>query len=198
MVECKPCSIPVAAKTSLSANDGQLLSSPTEFRALVSCLQYLTLTRRDISFAVNTVAQFMASLCQPHLLAVKRILRYIKGSLTHGLLLRPQPVPSRISAYSDADWAGFVNTRRSTTGYLIYHGSNLVSWCSKKQPTVSKSSAESEYRALSHACSETTWLSYLFYELGIATQFPIHLYYDNLSTTYMAANPVFHARTSPH
>ncbi|XP_050121339.1 uncharacterized mitochondrial protein AtMg00810-like [Malus sylvestris] len=195
MVDCKPCSTPVAAKTSLSANDGPLLSSPIEFQALVGCLQYLTLTQLDISFAVNNVAQFMASPHQPHLLAIKRILQYIKGSITHGLLLHSQPVHSRILTYSDVDWAGCVDTHRSTTGYLIYHGSNLLSWCSKKQPMVSKSSAKSKYRALSRACAETIWLSYMFSELGIATQFPIHLYCNNVNTTYMAANPVFHART---
>lgn len=195
MLECKPSSTPLAAKVSLSSHDGRLLSSPTEFRMLVGCLQYLTLTRPGISFAVNSVAQYMSDPRLPHLLAVKRILRYIKGTMDQGLLLRPQPLSARISAYSDTDSAGCVDTRRSTTGYLIYHDTNLVSWSSKKQPTVSKSSAESEYRALSHACAETTWLTYLFYELGVSTQFPIYLYCDNLSATYMAANPVFYALT---
>lgn len=104
-----------------------------------------------------------------HMLAVKRILRYVKDTIDQGLLLHPHPTSSRIFAYSDADWAGCVDTRRSTTGYLIYHGANLVSWCFKKQPIVSGSSAESEYRALSHACAETTWLTYLLHELGVTT-----------------------------
>ncbi|XP_050157517.1 uncharacterized mitochondrial protein AtMg00810-like [Malus sylvestris] len=124
----KPSSTP--AKVSPSAHDGPLLSSPTEFRMLVGCLQYLMLTRPDISFAVNSVGQYMSDPRLPHLLAVKRILRYIKGTIDHGLLLRPQPLSDRISAYSDPDWAWCVDTRRSTTGYLIYHGTNLVSWSS--------------------------------------------------------------------
>ena len=195
MLECKPCSTPVAAKLSISAHDGVPLSSPTDYRMLVGCLQYLMLTRPDISFAINNIAQYMSNPLSTHMLAVKRILRYVKGTIDQGLLLRPQPASSCLSAYSDAGWAGCINTRRSTTGYLIYHGANLVSWCSKKQPTVSRSSAESEYRALSHACAETTWHTYLLHELGVRTPFPVYLHCDNLSATYMAANPVFHART---
>lgn len=194
MLECKPCSTPVAPKLSLSSGDGEPLHFPTKYCMLVGCLQYLTLTRLDISFAVNNVAQYMSNPLSTHMLAVKRILRYVKGTLDLGLLIRPQLISSCISAYSDADWAWCVDTRRSTTGYLIYLGTNLVSWCSKKQPTVSHSSAESEYLALSHACAETTWLTYLLQELGVRTHFPVYLHCDNLSATYLAANPVFHAR----
>ncbi|BBG99703.1 Far-red impaired responsive family protein, partial [Prunus dulcis] len=195
MLDCKPTSTPLAAKISLSASDGDLLSSPTSYRELVGCLQYLTITRPDLAFAVNTVAQYMSAPRTSHMIAVKRILRYIKGTLDFGLTLCPQSSPARLTAYSDADWAGCPDSRRSTTGYLIYLGNNLISWCSKKQPTVSRSSTESEYRSLAHACAETTWLSYLLVELGVHLQFPITLHCDNLSATYLAANPVFHART---
>ncbi|KAI5336302.1 hypothetical protein L3X38_015569 [Prunus dulcis] len=195
MLDCKPTSTPLAAKISLSASDGDLLSSPTSYRELVGCLQYLTITRPDLAFAVNTVAQYMSAPRTSHMIAVKRILRYIKGTLDFGLTLCPQSSPARLTAYSDADWAGCPDSHRSTTGYLIYLGNNLISWCSKKQPTVSRSSTESEYRSLAHACAETTWLSYLLVELGVHLQFPITLHCDNLSATYLAANPVFHART---
>lgn len=195
MLECKPYSTPIATKLSLSLHDGDLLSDPSEYRRLVGCLQYLTLSRPDIAFAVNHVAQFMSTPRVPHLVAVKRILRYVKGTLDYGIRLRPHTGITSISAFSDADWAGCPDSRRSTTGYLIYLGSNLVSWCSKKQPTVSRSSAESEYRSLAHACSETAWLSYLLFELGQPLKFPTYLYCDNISATYMAVNPIFHART---
>ncbi|CAL9000117.1 unnamed protein product [Prunus brigantina] len=131
----------------------------------------------------------------PHLVAAKRILRYIKGTIDLCLSFTPQPAAARLSAYSDADWAGCPDSRRSTTRYVITLGTNLISWCSKKQPTVSRSSTESEYHALSHACAETNWLCYLLHELGVHLRFPVQLFCDNLSTTYMAANPVFHART---
>ncbi|CAL8085814.1 unnamed protein product [Prunus armeniaca] len=191
----KPVSTPLAAKVSLSLLDGTPLASPTEFREIVGSLQYLTLTRPDIAYAVNTVAQFMSSPRAPHLIAAKRILRYVKGTLDHGLVFRPQPLTARLCAYSDADWAGCPDTRRSTSGYLVYFGSNLLSWCSKKQPTIARSSAESEYRSLAHSCAETTWLFSLLQELGVTIPLPVLLYCDNLSATYMAANPVFHART---
>ncbi|BFG36388.1 hypothetical protein CerSpe_226620 [Prunus speciosa] len=195
LLHAKPPSTPIAAKSVLTANDGDLLTSPTEYRELVGSLQYLTLTRPYISFAVNTVAQFMSSPRSPHMVAVKRILRYVKGTIDFGLHFTPQSPSTRLIVYSDADWAGCPDSRRSTTGYLIYLGSNLISWCSKKQPTVSRSSAESEYRALAHACAESSWLCSLLYELGVRLHFPVLMHCDNLSTTYMAANPVFHART---
>ncbi|XP_062013935.1 uncharacterized mitochondrial protein AtMg00810-like [Rosa rugosa] len=191
----KPVSTPMSAKFVLTSTNGVVLANHTVYRELVGSLQYLTITRPDIAFAVNLVSQFMSQPREPHLIAVKRILHYIKGSLSHGLLFTPQRQPVLLSAYSDVDWAGCPDSRRSTSGYLVYLGSNLISWCSKKQPTIARSSAESEYRSLAHASAETTWLGYLLYELGARIQFPILLHCDNLSTTYMASNPVFHART---
>ena len=191
----QPMSTPMSAKSILTSTDGELLANPTVFRELVGSLQYLTITRPDIAFAVNSVSQFMSQPRAPHLIAAKRILRYVKGTMDPGLFFGPQRQPVRLSAYSDADWAGCPDSRRSTSGYLIYLGTTLVSWCSKKQPTVARSSAESEYRSLAHASAETTWLGFLLYELGVKIQFPIVLYCDNLSATYMASNPVFHART---
>ncbi|KAI5352184.1 hypothetical protein L3X38_005075 [Prunus dulcis] len=149
----------------------------------------------DISFAVNTVAQFMSAPLTTILVAAKRILRYIKGIIDLGLTFTLQTAAARLSVYSDANWAGCPDSHWSTTGYVITLGTNLISWCSKKQPTVSRSSTESEYHALSHACAETTWLCSLLHELGVSLRFPVQLFCDNLSTTYMAANPVFHART---
>lgn len=101
----------------------------------------------------------------------------------------------RVSAYDDADWAGCPDSCRSTSGYLVYLGTNLVSWCFRKQPTIARSSAEFEYRSLSHASAETTWLAFLLNELGVHIEFLILLYCDNLNATYMASNHVFPTRT---
>jgi len=195
MLLSKPVSTPMSAKDTLTSNDDALLPNPSVFREIVGSLQYLTITCPDIVFAVNSIAQFMSQPRIPHLVAAKRILRYIKGSLDHGLFFGPQHHPTYLAAYADANWAGCLESRRSTSGYLVYLGTNLVSWWSKKQPAIARSSAESEYRSLSHASAETTWLAYLLYELGACIQFPILLHCDNLSATYMASNPVFHART---
>nr|XP_034906623.1 uncharacterized mitochondrial protein AtMg00810-like [Populus alba] len=156
----------MSAKDILTSNDGALLPNPSVFREIVGSLQYLTITRPDIAFAVNSIAQFMSQPRFPYLIAAKRILRYIKGSLDHGLFFGPQHHPTYLTAYVDANWAGCSESHHSTSGYLVYLGTNLVSWCSKKQPTIARSSAEFKYCSLSHASAESTWLAYLLYELG--------------------------------
>ncbi|XP_062014688.1 uncharacterized mitochondrial protein AtMg00810-like [Rosa rugosa] len=157
----QPVSTPMSAKAVLTTHDGDLLENPIVFREIVGSLQYLTITRPDIAFAVNYVSQFMSQPRAPHLIAAKRILRYVKGTLGHGLYFSPQRQPAHLSAYSDADSAGCPESRRSTSSYLIYLGNTLIAWCSKKQPTIARSSAKSEYRSLAHSSAETTWLGFL-------------------------------------
>ncbi|XP_020424442.1 uncharacterized protein LOC109950305 [Prunus persica] len=123
----KPASTPLAAKIFLSIFDGALISNSTEYRELVGSLQYLTLTHPDISFVVNTVAQFMNAPLTSHFVAVKQIIRYIKGTIDLGLTFTPQTAVAHLSTYSDADWAGCPDSRRSTTGYVITLGTNLIS-----------------------------------------------------------------------
>ncbi|RVW29453.1 Retrovirus-related Pol polyprotein from transposon RE1 [Vitis vinifera] len=134
--------------------DGSPFSNPTLYRSLVGALQYLTITLPDIAHVVNSVSQFLHAPTIDHFLAVKRILCYVKGTLHFGLTFRPSNIPSALVAYSDADWAGCPDTHRSTSGYYIYLGNNLVSWSAKKQPTVSRSSCEFEYRALAMTATE--------------------------------------------
>jgi histone deacetylase 1/2 len=164
------------------------------YRSVVGGLQYLTLTRPDISFAVNKVCQFLSQPTDVHWEAVKRILRYVKGTLQTGLCFR-KSASTGVSIFTDADWAGCVDDRRSTSGYAIFVGPNLVSWSSKKQPTVSRSSTEAEYKALANGAAEAMWISSLLKELGVPRQRTPILWCDNLGATYLTANPVFHART---
>jgi hypothetical protein len=194
MVDCNPCATLIDVKCKLSAEDGALLTDPTEYRSYAGALQYLTLTRPDIQHAVQQACLYMHAPREPHLNLVKRILRYIKGTLNFSLHLSSSPTTS-LTAYSDADWAGCPDTRRSTSGYCVYLGDNLVSWSSKRQTTVLQSSAEAEYRAVAHAVAECCWIRQLLGELHQPLAWATMVFCDNVSTVYMASNPVQHRRT---
>jgi hypothetical protein len=157
MSDCQPVRTPVDSGSKLSVHDGDPLENPTAYRSLTGALQYLTITRPDLAYAVQQACLFMHAPRSSHLNLVKRILRYVKGTLDHGLHIFPSASSSLI-AYSDADWAGCPDTRRSTSGFCVFLGDNLISWSSKRQLTVSRSSAEAEYRAVAHAVAESTWL----------------------------------------
>jgi histone deacetylase 1/2 len=193
MINCKPVSTPVAG-AKLSKAQGSLLADPTPYRQLVGSLQYLTITRPDLSFAVNSVCQFLSHPTTTHMQAVKRILRYVAGTIHHGLRFQPSSDKSLI-AFSDSDWAGCPDTRRSTTGFVIFYAGIPVSWVSRKQHTISRSSCEAEYRAVSSTVTELLWLQQLLDELGVILPHPPKLMCDNVSTTYLATNPIFHSRT---
>uniref|UniRef100_A0A2N9I1U4 Reverse transcriptase Ty1/copia-type domain-containing protein n=1 Tax=Fagus sylvatica TaxID=28930 RepID=A0A2N9I1U4_FAGSY len=194
MHEAKPISSPMASSTSLSQFQGTPLSDPSSYRSTVGSLQYLSLTRPDIAFAVNKVCQFMTNPTDLHWSAVKRILRYLKHISHHSLLLHKDS-NFTIQAFSDADWAGSPDDRRSTSGYCLFLGRNLISWSSRKQRTVSRFSTESEYRAIAHASAELVWLRSLLSELGVPSPSTPILWCDNIGATYLTANPLFHART---
>jgi hypothetical protein len=129
-----------------------------------------------------------------HYQLIKRILRYLKGTLDLGLVLHSTSSHSLV-AYSDADWAGCPDTRRSTSGFCVYLGDNLVSWSSRRQPTVSRSSAEAEYRGVATVVAETCWLRSLLQELRRPVHTATIVYCDNVSAVYLSANPVQHRRT---
>ncbi|XP_022874305.1 uncharacterized protein LOC111393145 [Olea europaea var. sylvestris] len=148
---------PMEVNLKLRQEGGDLLSDPSLYRQLVGSLNYLTITRPDISFAVQQVSQFMQAPCQAHLAAVRRLLRYLKGTSGRGLFF-PSSTSLQLVGFSDADWASCVDTRLSIPGWCMFLGGALISWKSKKQARVSKSSIESEYRAMSAACSEMIWL----------------------------------------
>ena len=195
MADCKSCLTPVDLNPKLSA-EGPPLSSTgaTDFRSLAGALQWLTFTRPDISYAVQQVCLHMHDPRETHLAALKRILRYVRGTLHMGLLIRPS-TPADLVVYSDADWAGCPDTRRSTSGYAVFLGDNLVSWSSKRQNTVSRSSAKAEYRAVANAVAEATWIRQLLSELHTPLHKTTLVYCDNISSVYMSANHVQHQRT---
>lgn len=194
MNDCNSVQTPVDTAGKLSAESGDLLDDPTSYRSLAGALQYLTFTRPDISYAVQQVCMYMHAPRTPHFLALKRILRYVKGTIDLGILMQPSR-QSTLVAYTDADWAGCPDTRRSTSGYCVFFGDNLLSWSSKRQTVVSRSSAEAEYRGIANVVSEICWLRNLLLELGHPPRRTSLVYTDNVSAIYLSGNPVQHQRT---
>ncbi|RVW45971.1 Retrovirus-related Pol polyprotein from transposon TNT 1-94 [Vitis vinifera] len=193
MLNSKPANTPFDSKLQLDKL-GDPLDSPNYYQKLVGKLIYLTITRPDISFAVSLVSQYMHAPTVVHLCMVKRILRYLKKTIGRGIVMRRNGHID-IIGFSDSDWAGNTIDRRSTTGYCMFVRGNLVSWKSKKQPVVARSSAEAEYRAMAAASCEMVWLKNLLTDLGFSPTSPMKLFCDNQAAMHIAANPVFHERT---
>nr|XP_028945261.1 uncharacterized protein LOC114819790 [Malus domestica] len=191
MLGVKPCSTP--AGSARLDHSGSLLPDPTFYRSTVGTLQYLTWTRLDLAFAVNQVCQYMHSPRTIHLQAVKRILRYLKGTLDAGLWFTPGS--QCLTAWSDADWAGCPVDRRSMSGYCVFLGPNLISWSAKKQCTIARSSTEAEYRPLANTVAELSWVCKILQDLSFPLLRTHAIFCDDKSAIALAFNPVFHART---
>ena len=193
MIDARPVSTPMSPTPKLSLNSGTPMDNPSEYRAVLGSLQYLSFTKPDIAFPVNHLAQFMQRPTDLHWQAVKRILRYLTGTSAHGILFRPD-TPLKLHAYSDADWPGDADDYCSRNAYIVYLGSNPISWSSKKQTGVARSSTEAEYRAVANAAAELLWVCSLFTELRILLpEMPV-IYCDNVGATHLAANLVFHSK----
>ncbi|WVZ17679.1 hypothetical protein V8G54_010661 [Vigna mungo] len=187
MTNCKTCPTPVDTKPKLGASNDIPYEDPTKYRRLAGALQYLTLTRPDISYAVQQVCLHMHDPKENHMNALKRILRYIQGTIDFGLHLYKSTMGNLLS-YTDADWGGCPDTRRSTFGYCIFFGDNLISWSSKRQPTLSHS-------RVANVVSESCWIQNLLLELHCPIHKATMVYCDNMSAIYLSGNPIQHQRT---
>ncbi|XP_075481313.1 secreted RxLR effector protein 161-like [Primulina tabacum] len=146
----------------LNTTDGELLEAISQYRCLIGRLLYLTLSRPDITFAVHKLSQYVSKPRTPHLWAVQHILRYLKSAPGQGIFFSASS-STQLCAFSDVDWASCPDTRKSITGYCVFLGDVLISWKAKKQATISRSSTEAEYRALTSTTSEIIWLTQLLH-----------------------------------
>jgi hypothetical protein len=173
---------------------GPPVEDASQFWSIAGALQYLIFTRPDITYTVQQICLHMHDSREPHLTAMKRILRYLQGTPDYDLLLC-RSSGFDLVVYTDADWAGCPDTRRSTPGYAVFLGDNLVSWSAKRQTVLSRSIVEAEYRTVANGMTEATWLQQLFHELQTPPSWCTIVYCDNISAVYLSSNSVQHQRT---
>ena len=209
MTNCKPVATPmdVSVKMTKSTDDDDDLADQTLYQQILGSLMYLAIaTRPDIAAAISTLSQFASRPNQTHYQALKRLLRYLRGTSNYELTLGRQSqdnherndvrLPLELTGYSDASWGNDHDTRRSYSGYVFLLGDSPISWSSKRQSTVALSTTEAEYIALTQACKEAMWLRQLLSELSFdQSMTATTIYEDNQSTIALAKNPVYHARS---
>ena len=194
MMGCKPADTPIEPNTKLGTEEGSSPTNRDRYQRLVGRLIYLTHTRPDICYPVSLVSRFMNNPTESHMRAVNRILQYLKKTPGRGLYFKKNS-SRQVEIFTDADWAGSMTDRRSTTGYCSYVWGNLVTWRSKKQSVVARSSAEAEFRAMAHGICEGIWLQRMLKELSMPSEHAMNILCDNKAAISIAKNPVHHDRT---
>lgn len=181
--------------TPMCPNNVPVLHDGT-YRSIVGGLQYLSLTRPNVAFAVNKLSQLMHHPTTEHWSSIKRLLRYdiFEVRTVHHGLYFCRNSPLSLHAFSNVDWAGNVDDHTSTSAHIVFLCSNAFSWSSKKQRSVARLSTEAEYSADATAAAEVRWIKFLLHELGVLLSHMPAIYCDNIGTTYLCANPVFHSR----
>ena len=192
---CNPVHTPMEPRFKLSKESSAPAVNSTEYRSLVGFLRYLVNTRPDLAYSVGYVSPFMEKPTTEHLAAVKRLLRYIAGTINYGCHYTRHSGEAKLFGYCDDDMAGDVDTRKSTSGVLFLLGKNVISWQSQKQRVVALSSCEAEYIAATAAACQGVWLGQLVGELRNEEARPFALKIDNQSAIALIKNPVFHERS---
>ncbi|XP_016185165.1 uncharacterized protein LOC107626777 [Arachis ipaensis] len=193
MTGCKPCKTPLPSSLKISQFGGDRFDEPALYHSVVGSLQYLTITRPELAYVVSKLSQFMQDPLESHWKLVKRIPRYASGTIKYDLHLRKND-SLNITAYCDSDWGGDPDDKKSTGGMCVFLGRNLVSWSSKKQSLVARSSTETEYRAMADLIAELIWIKNLLSELRVTASIPT-IYCDNLSVVLLASNPILHSKS---
>ena len=194
MEDCSPSHTPLLEGIILSKESGTPPVDATLYRMLVGKLLFLTKTRPDLTHAVSVVSRFMQKPQEAHLQAAKHILRYVRRHPALGLFFK-QGEENHLCGYTDVDYGQDIDDRISVGAYIFYLGNSPISWNSKKQSSTSRSSCESEYRALAQCSCEAVWIRRLLEELRFLDEKPTYLYCDNQSSIKLSYNPVFHERS---
>ncbi|KAE8671027.1 hypothetical protein F3Y22_tig00112000pilonHSYRG00251 [Hibiscus syriacus] len=194
MENCNPVSTPMEPGAKLSKFDGGERVDASRYRSLVGSLRYLTCTRPDLSLSVGIVSRFMEEPVYSHWKALKRILRYIQGTVSLGLFYS-KAEDYKLVGYSDSDWCGDIDDRKSTSGYVFFMGDTAFTWLSKKQPIVTLSTCEAEYVAASWCVCHAIWLRNLLSKMELKQLGVTVIHVDNKSAIELAKNPVNHERS---
>ncbi|PKI40626.1 hypothetical protein CRG98_038975 [Punica granatum] len=181
MEECRSVSTPMNLKEKLQKGDGAEATDATAYRSLIGCLVYLTATRPAIMFAVSALSRFMNCASELHLVAAKRVVRYLKCTTTFGIKFT-KGNQFKLGGFSDSDWAGYVDDMRSTSRYCFTLGSGCFSWSSKKQDVVAQSTAEVEFMVATAASNQAIWLRKLLMDLGFQQEELTQISVDNQDT----------------
>ncbi|GJY75492.1 retrovirus-related pol polyprotein from transposon TNT 1-94 [Tanacetum coccineum] len=190
---CDPVDTPMVEKSKLDEDKGGKAVDPSHYRGMIGTLLYLTASRPDLQFAICMCARYQALPTEKHLNAVKRIFRYLKGTVNRGLWY-PKDSSIALTAFADADHAGCQDTRRSTSGSMQFLGDRLVSWSSKRQKSAAISSTEAEYIAMSGCCAQILWMRSQLTDYGLGFN-KIPMYCDNKSAIALCCNNVQHSRS---
>lgn len=185
---------PIVPGTKLTSEGGEAKVNVTLFKQLIGSLMYLTTTRPDLMFVVCLLSQFMAVPTESHMLAAKRVLRYIKGTVDYGVLYK-RGGDDELFGFTDSDYAGDVDDRKSTSGYVFMLGEGAVSWSSRKQPVVTLSTTEAEFVAAASCACQGIWMRRVLEILGHTQRQCTTLFCDNSSTIKLSKNPVLHGRS---
>ena len=193
MTNAKPVTTPLPpSSSSLTLHSGATLSDPKEYREILGSLQYLLLTRLDIAFAVNKLSPFMHRPTTEHQALVKRLLQYLYGTINDGLQLFKDS-PLSLHAFSDVDQDGNKDDFSTTSAHIVYLGHNTISWSSRKQQIVARSSIEAEYCTVATTKAELNWVCFLLHDLSVALPTSPLIYCDNVGATQLCSNPIFHS-----
>ena len=194
MEDSKPVCTPMVTGCSLHANDESATVHQPTYRSMIGSLLYLTGTRPDIMHAVGIVGRFQANPKENHLQGVKRIFKYLQGTQNYGLWY-PRGTDLTLHAYTNEDWVGSVDDRKSTSGGAFFMGPRLVSWFSKKQSSIALCTVEAEYVAAASYCTQLLWMMQTMHDMQIMCTPPMSIFCDNTSEISISKNPVMHSKT---